>query len=163
MVFHICRTNPNTKRRIAYTEDEIDFFFLYCIENKWCGFINITDARSEYLTIHLDFPKNTNQAEVKIADDYQFDHKIQELLYDIELPKKKRPIKEPKKQEIINEIPGRVTREQLKREIREFPFLKVAKVHNVSDNAIRKWCKRMGLPSLATDIKRYSDEEWENI
>ena len=163
MVFHICRTNPNTKKRIGYTKDEIDYFFLYCLENKWCGFINVDDTPNEYLTIHLDFPKNTNQSEPKIADDYYFDHKIQELLNNIKLPKKKRPLIKLESPKLVDEIPGRTTREQLKKEIREYPFSQVARKYDVSDNAVRKWCKRMGLPHMATDIKKYSDEEWINV
>lgn len=29
--------------------------------------------------------------------------------------------------------------------------------------AIRKWCKTENLPSKSSDIKKYSDEEWERI
>ena len=34
---------------------------------------------------------------------------------------------------------------------------------NVSDNTIRKWCKNMDLPYKASEIKKYSDYEWELI
>ena len=70
MVFHTCRTNPNTKRRVPYNKSEIDYFFLYCIENKWCGIIDVCEAEVEYLNIHLDFPRSYNQSDLKIADDY---------------------------------------------------------------------------------------------
>ena len=163
MVFHICRTNPNTKRRIVYTKDEIDYFFLYCIENKWCGIISINEAQKEYLYIYLDFPRYCNQADLKIAADYEFDHKIKEVITGYVLPKTKRPKPQKKEKEIVCEIPGRTTREKLKNEIRNNPMLKVAKIYGVSDNAVRKWCERMGLPSLSTEIKRYSDEEWNLI
>lgn len=55
------------------------------------------------------------------------------------------------------------TREVLKRKIRNKPFLQIGKEYNVSDNAVRKWCKSYGLPYRASDIKKYTDEEWENI
>ena len=55
------------------------------------------------------------------------------------------------------------TREILKEKIRTKPFLQIGKEYNVSDNAIRKWCKNYNLPYRAKDIKKYTDEEWENI
>jgi len=33
----------------------------------------------------------------------------------------------------------------------------------VSDNAVRKWCKKYNLPSKRKDIQKYSDIEWEKI
>lgn len=54
-------------------------------------------------------------------------------------------------------------REELKSMIRTTPFLQIGKKYNVSDNAVRKWCINYGLPSKKTDIKKYSNEEWENI
>ena len=55
------------------------------------------------------------------------------------------------------------TREILKEKIRTKPFLQIGKEYNVSDNAVRKWCKSYGLPFRAKEIKDYSDEEWEKI
>lgn len=54
-----------------------------------------------------------------------------------------------------------ITREELKTLIRELPFTKVAKQFGVSDNAIRKRCKSFNLPYKSSEIKNYSDEEWE--
>lgn len=79
------------------------------------------------------------------------------------MPKTKRPEKKQEPKKIVDEIPGRTNREKLKKEIRENSLLKVSDIYGVSDNAIRKWCKRMGLPFRSTDIKRYSDEEWSLI
>ena len=58
---------------------------------------------------------------------------------------------------------GRPSREELKNLIRSTPFTHIAAQYGVSDNAIRKWCKTMGLPSKVSDIKNYSDEDWNNI
>lgn len=57
----------------------------------------------------------------------------------------------------------RPSREELKKLIREMPFTRVAEKYGVSDNAIRKWCKRYDLPIRKTDIKLMSDAEWEKI
>ena len=47
--------------------------------------------------------------------------------------------------------------------IRTLPFTKIGEKYGVSDNAVRKWCKSRNLPYKKTDIKNYSDEEWELI
>lgn len=56
-----------------------------------------------------------------------------------------------------------VSRETLKEEIRKIPFIQIGKKYGVSDNAIRKWCKKYNLPFKPSEIKKYSDEEWKNI
>lgn len=57
----------------------------------------------------------------------------------------------------------RPSREQLKEMIRNQSFTEIAKQFNVSDNAIRKWCSAMDLPSKKSEIKKYTEEEWEKI
>ena len=58
-------------------------------------------------------------------------------------------------------ICDRPSREELKTLIRTTPFTKIATNFGVSDNAIRKWCDSYGLPRKASDIKTYSNKEWE--
>lgn len=57
----------------------------------------------------------------------------------------------------------RPSREQLKEEIRNNSFLALSKKYEVSDNAIRKWCKVYNLPYKKRDIDGYTEEEWYNI
>lgn len=57
----------------------------------------------------------------------------------------------------------RPTREQLKDLIRTTPFTIIAKQYGVSDNAIRKWCKKENLPSKVSEIKSISNEDWSQI
>lgn len=54
-----------------------------------------------------------------------------------------------------------VSREELKNLIRSSSFLSIGKKFNVSDNAIRKWCKKYNLPSTKKEINSYSKEEWD--
>lgn len=56
-----------------------------------------------------------------------------------------------------------ITREELKNLIRTTSFTKIGEQFGISDNAIRKWCDKYNLPRRATDIKKYSNEEWELI
>lgn len=60
-------------------------------------------------------------------------------------------------------IVERPSRLELKQMIRTTPFVKIGQYFGVTDNTIRKWCKAEGLPSKATEIKKISDKEWENI
>ena len=57
----------------------------------------------------------------------------------------------------------RPSRDELKELIRTMPFTKIGKKFGVSDNAIRKWCISMDLPSKSLEIKKYADEDWELI
>lgn len=54
-------------------------------------------------------------------------------------------------------------RDELKKLIRAQPFSAIGKMYNVSDNAIRKWCKNYNLPTKKSEIKQYSDKEWEEV
>ena len=57
----------------------------------------------------------------------------------------------------------RPSRSDLKDLIRNLPFTTIAKQYNVTDNAIRKWCKVYNLPNKTREIKKYSDEEWGQV
>lgn len=39
-----------------------------------------------------------------------------------------------------------ITKEELNKLIHEKSFVEIGRMYNVSDNAIRKWCKLYGLP-----------------
>lgn len=62
-----------------------------------------------------------------------------------------------------NNIENRITKKELKIKIRTMSFSAIGREYNVSDNAIRKWCKHFNLPHTKKEINSYSDEEWENI
>ena len=42
-------------------------------------------------------------------------------------------------------------------------FVAIGKKYGVSDNAIRKWCDKYNLPRKVSEIKKYSDKDWEKI
>lgn len=58
----------------------------------------------------------------------------------------------------VNKKPNR---DELKQQIRTMPMIKVGELYGVSDNAIRKWCVKLNLPSKVSEIKSYTDKEWE--
>ena len=53
----------------------------------------------------------------------------------------------------------RISRDDLKKKIRNLPFTKIGEDFGVSDKAIAKWCIKYNLPSKKKDIKSYSDAE----
>lgn len=55
------------------------------------------------------------------------------------------------------------SREELKLLIRTTPFTTIGKRFGVTDNAVRKWCVYYNLPKKVKDIKKFTDEEWNNI
>ena len=57
----------------------------------------------------------------------------------------------------------RPERELLKKLIREKSFCEIGKNYNVSDNAIRKWCKKYNLPFKKSDINNMTEEQWQLV
>lgn len=53
-----------------------------------------------------------------------------------------------------------IKRDELKEKIRKMSMMEVGKYYKISDNAVRKWCKKYGLPSKKKEINTYSDEDW---
>ena len=60
-------------------------------------------------------------------------------------------------------VKANITRDTLKEKIRNETFVDIAKEYGVTDNGIRKWCKKFDLPTKSSEIKRYTDDEWKNI
>ena len=60
-------------------------------------------------------------------------------------------------------VEDRPSREELKKLLRKESFIYIGHKYGVSDNAIRKWCDAYNLPRKKQEIKKYTDEEWENI
>ena len=55
----------------------------------------------------------------------------------------------------------RPSREELKQLIQEYSFTELGRKFNVTDNAIRKWCKQENLPFRKIDIQQIT--EWDKI
>lgn len=57
----------------------------------------------------------------------------------------------------------RPEREDFKKMVRNDSFTHLSSIFGVSDKSIVKWCVAYGLPSKRSEIKKYSDEEWEKL
>lgn len=55
------------------------------------------------------------------------------------------------------------SREELKELIKNKSFVEIGKDYNVSDNAIRKWCKNYNLPSTKREINSFTEDQWAKI
>ena len=64
---------------------------------------------------------------------------------------------------IDRKVKNRPTRTELKQLIRNKSFVQIGNDFNVSDNTIRKWCITYKLPTKKSEIKKYTDMEWEEI
>lgn len=60
-------------------------------------------------------------------------------------------------------VSDRPSRKELKRLIRTTPFTQIASIYGVTDNAIRKWCDVYHLPRRVSEIKTFSNEEWQKV
>lgn len=57
----------------------------------------------------------------------------------------------------------KIDRDKLKYLIKENSMLEVGRMFNISDNAVRKWCKKFNLPYKSREIKNYTQEEWDKL
>ena len=111
--------------------------------------------------------KNTVLTGEEIAKKYNVSHCLISQINNGKMWKQKNhsyPIRkkeEKKKEERKWKCP--FTREELKQKIRQFSFSEIGRNCNVSDNAVRKWCDKYGLPRRKKDINSYSNEEWDKI
>lgn len=79
MRFKIARTNPFNNKKEKYKNNEVDYFFLYCIETKWSGLISIEESPNYEIVIHYNPPISNNFNGYKMAQDYEFDYRINEI------------------------------------------------------------------------------------
>ena len=63
----------------------------------------------------------------------------------------------------FRQLTNKPSREVLKMLIRNNSFVEIGRQFQVSDNAVRKWCKYYNLPHQATVIKQITDKEWASI
>lgn len=167
----------------SYTKDEVDYICI-CYQNKLYLF-NPDLARTS-LTVRITKPKLNNQ---HWLEDYNIDKVFNIQIKSWETLKEENRQNhsgaiEKKYQCIDCGIPvvkkdtrcincyrmmqsaksQKPTREILKEKIKNTPFTTIGKEYNVTDNAIRKWCKSYNLPNRVKDIKEIIEKgEWDNI
>lgn len=61
------------------------------------------------------------------------------------------------KKEQAKNIPPK---EELREHLKDKSMCAIGRVYNVSDNAVRKWCKKYGLPVNKKDIEKFREDEF---
>ena len=167
----------------SYTEDEIDFF--YTCYNGISYLVPIQEAGASQKT--LRFEAEFNNPTISWSKDYELSYYLKEKLnYNFDNRYLFEDRRKHSEQELnhcidcgviigstsvrcnacahkLQQIVERPSREELKEMIRKFPFTTIGTKYGVSDNAIRKWCKSMNLPTKKTEINQISDIDWNKL
>lgn len=78
MEFYINRTNGFTGEHVHYNKHEVDYFFVYCVENEYIGIIPIEDVKDVKYTISLRLSnsKNNQKKNCRLASTYDIINQI---------------------------------------------------------------------------------------
>jgi Zn finger protein HypA/HybF involved in hydrogenase expression len=68
-----------------------------------------------------------------------------------------------KKKRVDDSSMGSISKDELKNLIRNKSFCEIGKIYGITDNAVRRYCKKYGLPYKKEDIKKYSDDDWKKL
>ena len=187
--FHTCSLTTNTQKttRHLYTSEQIDYFAT-CWEDK--VYLVPVDECSTSKSLRMVPKEPKTPPNVNMAEDYLVENFLghlsfyQESDYEEQVPIKIKengnmlkgkcpdcgaPVWKEGSRCVscanlqMRVVKDRPNREELKRLIRTETFVSISKLYNVSDNAIRKWCDSYNLPRKKSEIKKYSDEEWNKI
>lgn len=129
------------------------------IANKW----NISQEMVQGINTGRYWKQDRDYPIQKISLERKNKQKEQHYCCDCGKPIYYQSIRCEKCYQIYSRKAERPDRDTLKELIRTKSFLEIGRMFNVSDNAIRKWCDAEKLPRKKTEIKQYTDEEWEKI
>jgi hypothetical protein len=68
--FNVKSTNWNTLGQYSY-KGQIDYFAVYCPENKKCYLISVDDVGITEANLRLEIPKNGQKEKIKFAKDFE--------------------------------------------------------------------------------------------
>jgi PD-(D/E)XK endonuclease len=55
----------------SYTKEEVDFYGVYCSQNKMCYLVPFSDTRKGITYLRVDPPKNNNKKRIRWAKKYE--------------------------------------------------------------------------------------------
>lgn len=184
LMLSLRNATTNTKETVThgYTEDQVDYFATYYNDNTYV--IPIKDTGSSSFTLRLIEPKNNIGNDMfHAAEDYKIENVFNESKEYLDSKSKydNRLIHRDDKEDsyctncgcsITGEgITGlcidcwhkttrkaeRPSKDELEKMIYTIPFTTIAKQYDVTDNAVRKWCKSYELPYKKSEIKQQNN------
>lgn len=78
MRFSTSITNPFKLTSKKYTDKDIDMFMLYCLENKYCGLLLMSEYTARETVLRISSPAR-NCKNIKYAEDYELNKRLSEL------------------------------------------------------------------------------------
>ncbi len=152
----------STKAKHKYTKDEIDYF-----ATVWKDKVYLIPVDETSMSKSIKFDDDTYLAQnilsayERLSDDelYNSSHNGKFYCEDCgcEISYGAKKCLSCRNKEQSKNIPEK---NELKILIRTTPFTKIGIKYGVTDNAVRKWCDKYNLPRKTSDIKKYSEEEW---
>jgi len=153
----------STKAKHKYTKDEVDYFATVWKDKVYLIPIDETsNQKTIQFTDETYLACNILQAYQRLSDEELYNSSHSGKFYCEDCGCEISP-NAKKCLSCSNKIKGShiPQKEELKNLIRNTPFTQIGIKYGVSDNAIRKWCDKYGLPRKVGDIKKYSEEEWD--
>ena len=153
----------SSKAKHKYTSDEIDYFATVWNDKVYLVPVDETSATK---SIKFDdeqyLASNILSAYERLSDEQLYNSSSKGKYYcedcGCEISEGAVKCISCRNKEKAKNIPKR---NELKKLIRTTPFTTIGKQFNVSDNAVRKWCDKYGLPRRSSDIKKYTEVDWE--
>lgn len=153
-IIHFFESKNNQNNRISFLED-------YTIQKQWFNFLK--DDFSEEEILNLEPEKNNVKIIFNKKDASKTTKEYKCIRCGIPITKYSSTSYCLKCNAFLKRKTIRPDRETLKKLIRTMPFTTIGKEYNVSDNAIKKWCKTENLPYKKSEINLISDEDWIKI
>ena len=161
------RSNSMTSKR-KYTEEEIDYFatvwkdkvYLIPVEET-----SVSKTLRDDGTFNDYLVENIFSNYKRLSDEQLYNYSDNPKKYcidcgiEIHFSSERCVQCNAKRQQVVE----RPSREELKTLIKTNSFLQIGKKYGVTDNTIRKWCKKENLPTKRSEIQKIREEDWNNI
>ena len=157
----------STKAKHKYTVDEVDYFAT--VWHNRVYLIPVDETSNQKTLNEEDFEdylaQNILSSYKRLSDEelYNCAHTLYGTCIDCGAQIKANSTRCVACTNLHNQTVPRPRREELKTLIRSHTFLAIGKMFGVTDNAIRKWCVAENLPRKSSEIKKYTDKEWQNL
>ena len=153
----------STKAKHKYTNEEIDYF-----ATVWKDKVYLIPVDETSLSKAIQFDDETYLAQnilnsyERLTDEELYNNSHTNKYYcedcGCEISYGSSKCLSCRNKEKSKNIPERIV---LKNLIRTTPFTQIGKQYGVTDNSVRKWCDKYQLPRKTSDIKKYTQEEWD--